>query len=74
MIAIHQSTETRKSCGDQKVPPKMFLALSKPGASDRPATRTVPVISFVTPRFTPWSTKKVASVTMKLGSFVLTTM
>jgi hypothetical protein len=52
----------------------MLNAESKPLASEMPATRTVPVISFVTPRFTPWSTKKVASVTMKLGSLVFTTM
>ncbi len=28
VIAIHHSTVTRKSCGDQKLPPKTLFALS----------------------------------------------
>ena len=37
-------------------------------------TATWFVIAFVTPRLTPWRMKNVASVTMKLGSFVVMTM
>jgi hypothetical protein len=40
----------------------------------RPLTDTWLVIALVTPRLTPWRMKKVASVTMKLGSFVVMTM
>jgi hypothetical protein len=52
----------------------MSKAAWYPLTSDSPPTRTLPVISFVTPRLTPWRMKKVASVTMKLGSFVFTTI
>jgi hypothetical protein len=39
-----------------------------------PLTETCEVIALVTPRLTPCRMKKVARVTMKLGSFVLMTM
>ena len=74
VMPSHQRTLMRKLCGAQNVLAKMCSALSAPGTSDRPATRTVPVISFVKPRLTPWRMKNVARVTMKLGSFVFMTM
>ncbi len=42
-------------------------AEEKPSSSETLAVATVPVTSLVTPRLTPWSTKKVESVTRKLG-------
>jgi len=51
----------------------MACAPSNPAASSTLATRTVPVSSFVTARFAPRRTKKVARVTMKDGKPVLTT-
>ncbi len=39
-----------------------------------PLIATVPVILSVPPAFTPWRMKNVPSVTMKLGSFVFTTV
>ena len=39
-----------------------------------PLMLTVPVSFSVPPAFTPWRMKNVARVTMKLGSFVRTTV
>ena len=53
---------------------KIALALIEPvEVGRRSVVATVPVISLVTPRFSPWSTKNVPSVIRKLGIPVRTT-
>ena len=73
-MAIHQSTDSAEVVGRPEGAAEDVLRGLEARHLGEPDTRTVPVICFVTPRFTPWRTKKVASVTMKLGSFVFTTM
>src|SRR5262245_32453403 len=67
VIASHQRTFTVKSWGDQNVWANTLLIDSKPEPWSMSATRTVPVICFVTPRLAPRSTKKVPRVTMNEG-------
>src|SRR6266550_1130282 len=73
VIAIHHSTFTLKSyC--VRSPAKNFRADSNPLALSMSWIAVWPVSLSVPAAFTPWRTKNVASVTMKLGSFVLTTV
>ena len=65
---------TWKSYGDQTVAAKNGRAESKPEALSMPLMLTVPVSFSVPPAFTPWRMKNVPRVTMKLGSFVRTTV
>ena len=73
VIPIHHSTLTLKSqC--VRSPARNLRAELKPLAESMFWIAVWPVSLSVTAEFTPWRTKKVASVTMKLGNFVLITV
>src|SRR5262245_1221927 len=74
-ITIHHRIATRNCTpNSENVPASSGFTTSYPGALASPDTCTVPVIALVTPRLRPCSIRNVLSVTMKLGSPVLTTM
>ena len=73
VIPIHQSTLTLKS-HLVRSPAKILWAVSKPLAVSMSWIAVCPVSLSVPAAFTPCRMKNVASVTMKLGSFVLITV
>ena len=69
----HQRTDTLRPYAGHTIEANSVCAKSNPGAASMLLMETPPVSLIVRPAFSPRSMKKVPSVMMKLGSFVLTT-